>query len=121
VGQPARVFEEYDQSCRARPILKWAGGKQQLLDALLERLPSSFGRYVEPMVGGGALFFGLAPRRGAPSVAAATPAQHERIYLRHNSDRFVSVPTATGGERTFRRPPEALEVECRSRKRTDHR
>jgi DNA adenine methylase len=71
VGQPARIFEKYDQSCRTRPILKWAGGKQQLLDALLERLPSSFGRYLEPMVGGGALFFGLAPRRAV--IADSNP------------------------------------------------
>lgn len=45
-------------SCK--PILKWAGGKQQLLGQLLDRLPHSFERFVEPMVGGGALFFGLA-------------------------------------------------------------
>lgn len=45
----------------ARPILKWAGGKQQMLPVLLPRLPERFGRYVEPFVGGGALFFALAP------------------------------------------------------------
>lgn len=45
----------------ARPILKWAGGKQQMLPALLPRLPKRFGRYIEPFVGGGALFFALAP------------------------------------------------------------
>lgn len=45
----------------ARPILKWAGGKQQLLPQLMARLPRRFGRYVEPFVGGGALFFALAP------------------------------------------------------------
>ncbi len=45
----------------ARPILKWAGGKQQLLPRLLSRLPERYGRYVEPFFGGGALFFALAP------------------------------------------------------------
>ncbi len=49
----------------ARPFLKWAGGKRQLLDALLEQARSAvpFGRYHEPFVGGGALFFELS-RRG---------------------------------------------------------
>jgi DNA adenine methylase len=39
--------------------MKWAGGKRQLLQQLLPRLPDSFGTYFEPFVGGGALFFGL--------------------------------------------------------------
>ncbi len=43
------------------PIVKWAGGKTKLLDELLGRTPSSYRRYFEPFVGGGALFFRLAP------------------------------------------------------------
>ena len=45
----------------AEPILKWAGGKRQLLDALYTRFPASYDRYHEPFVGGGALFFDLEP------------------------------------------------------------
>jgi DNA adenine methylase len=43
----------------ARPFIKWAGGKGQLLPELVRRLPARFGRYHEPFVGGGALFFHL--------------------------------------------------------------
>ncbi|GIU82508.1 MAG: site-specific DNA-methyltransferase (adenine-specific) [Pyrinomonadaceae bacterium] len=42
-----------------RPFLKWAGGKTQLADALLERMPLAFNTYHEPFVGSGALFFRL--------------------------------------------------------------
>lgn len=42
-----------------RPFLKWAGGKTQLADALLERRPVCFNTYHEPFVGSGALFFRL--------------------------------------------------------------
>ena len=42
-----------------RPFLKWAGGKTQLTDALLERMPVYFNTYHEPFVGSGALFFRL--------------------------------------------------------------
>lgn len=47
----------------ARPFLKWAGGKSQLLSELVCRVPEKFDRYFEPMLGGGALFFGLRPER----------------------------------------------------------
>lgn len=42
-----------------RPFLKWAGGKTQLADALLERMPPVFNIYHEPFLGSGAFFFRL--------------------------------------------------------------
>jgi DNA adenine methylase len=47
----------------AGPIVKWAGGKSKLLDALVSRMPARFGSYFEPFLGGGAMFFRLAPGR----------------------------------------------------------
>ena len=43
----------------ARPFLKWAGGKSQLLSQFRGLLPQSFKRYHEVFLGGGALFFEL--------------------------------------------------------------
>ncbi len=43
----------------ARPLLKWAGGKRQLLHEIITRLPSGFSNYWEPFFGGGALFFSI--------------------------------------------------------------
>jgi DNA adenine methylase len=45
------------------PILKWAGGKSQLLDLLVPMVPKDYGTYIEPFVGGGALFFAVLPER----------------------------------------------------------
>lgn len=42
-----------------RPLLKWAGGKRQLLPALRPYYPRGFGRYVEPFLGSGAVFLDL--------------------------------------------------------------
>lgn len=45
----------------AKPVLKWAGGKTQMLGELIPRVPKSYGKYIEPFFGGGALFFSLKP------------------------------------------------------------
>ena len=48
-------------SIEAKPFLKWAGGKGQLLSQLSEHLPYRIYRepftYIEPFVGGGAMLF----------------------------------------------------------------
>jgi DNA adenine methylase len=49
-----------------RPFLKWAGGKRQLLPAILARMPQRMGTFYEPFVGGGAVFLALASRRPRP-------------------------------------------------------
>ena len=45
-----------------RPFVKWVGGKRQLLDRLKTQMPTEYGRYYEPFVGGGALIFDLQPK-----------------------------------------------------------
>jgi len=48
----------------AKPFIKWAGGKRQLLGVIQEKLPKTMGgTYYEPFVGGGAVFFALANRK----------------------------------------------------------
>jgi len=44
---------------KPKPFLKWAGGKTQLLSQFDSILPKKFNNYIEPMVGGGAVYFHL--------------------------------------------------------------
>jgi DNA adenine methylase len=57
--EPTKISE------KPRPFLKWVGGKRQLLAELEARLVDArpYGRYHEPFVGGGALFFDLYGRK----------------------------------------------------------
>ncbi len=52
------------RSPAAAPVVKWAGGKRQLLPEIAPRLPARIRFYCEPFVGGGAVLFARQPRRG---------------------------------------------------------
>ncbi len=57
------VIQEYVKN-GTYPLIKWVGGKRQLMHELLRNMPESYNRYYEPFVGGGALFFELQPFGG---------------------------------------------------------
>jgi len=59
----AEASHDFRAATTLRPILKWAGGKRQLLATLRRFVPPSFGDYYEPFIGSGALFFDLCSRR----------------------------------------------------------
>jgi DNA adenine methylase len=48
-----------------KPILKWVGGKTQILGAVLERIPRVIADYYEPFVGGGSVLLGVLGERAA--------------------------------------------------------
>ena len=49
------------QEKKMSPVLKWAGGKTQLLNEISARLPADFHHYYEPFIGGAAVLFGITP------------------------------------------------------------
>ena len=50
-----------EKQIQAKPIMKWAGGKTQMLGDIMPKIPRKYGKYIEPFIGGGALFFALNP------------------------------------------------------------
>ncbi len=47
---------------KVQPLLKWAGGKRQLLPFIHKEIPPQIENYFEPFIGGGALLFDLQPK-----------------------------------------------------------
>jgi DNA adenine methylase len=64
----------------AGPFMKWVGGKQQLLTQFEPHFPSGFDRYLEPFVGGGAVFFHLWNTKRLP----------EQVFLFDNNEELVN-------------------------------
>ncbi|NVM17833.1 MAG: DNA adenine methylase [Candidatus Lokiarchaeota archaeon] len=49
------------QNTQPHPFLKWAGGKRQLISQMDKFFPKNYNKYIEPFIGGGAVFFHLLP------------------------------------------------------------
>jgi DNA adenine methylase len=65
----------------ARPFIKWAGGKKQLLSQLEAYFPKKIKRYFEPFVGGGAVFFHLWNRMRLT----------DQVFLFDNNEELVNL------------------------------
>lgn len=48
---------------KAKPFLKWVGGKKQIIPQIKKYIPENYYKYFEPFIGGGALFFDLEPKK----------------------------------------------------------
>lgn len=46
-------------NCKLKPLLKYPGGKTSELDIIFDNLPTGINNYIEPFVGGGAVYFAL--------------------------------------------------------------
>ena len=56
-------MKNYKKNSFVLPIVKWVGGKRQLLEEIASVLPQSFNTYFEPFLGGGALLFYMQPKK----------------------------------------------------------
>lgn len=70
------------------PIVKWAGGKRQLLNQIKKHIPKYYSTYYEPFLGGGAVLFELQPAR---AVVNDINSELMNIYevLKENVDGLI--------------------------------
>jgi DNA adenine methylase len=88
--RPVAAATTDDDPRVAKPFVKWAGGKRQLLDEISRRMPPKFGNYHEPFVGGGAVFFALAA--GKKAYLSDSNERLVRCYkgIRDNVDEVIA-------------------------------
>ena len=51
------------ETCKMSPVLKWAGGKTQILKEIIPLIPETYNNFYEPFVGGGAVCLAVSPKR----------------------------------------------------------
>lgn len=72
------------------PLLKWVGGKRQLLSDIIPMIDNKCSTYVEPFIGGGAVLFSLQPKK-----AIINDYNHELInvykVVRDNLDELLEL------------------------------
>jgi DNA adenine methylase len=77
------------------PFLKWAGGKTQLLPRLASFFPADIPRYVEPFLGGGAVFFFLRGQGALTGEITLADNNAELINayeaVQHNVDALIAL------------------------------
>jgi DNA adenine methylase len=66
-----------------RPLIKWSGGKSEELNYIVPHVPD-FDRYIEPFIGGGALYFHLAPTILKSSKNAVIADVHTELLSFYN-------------------------------------
>ena len=72
------------------PVLKWAGGKTQLLEALKPKVPQAYNRYFEPFIGAGAFLLSLEPKS---AIINDTNEQLINLYkqIKHSPSEIISI------------------------------
>src|SRR3989338_1802027 len=58
------VITEPDLRRPPKQLLKWAGNKQRFAEQICQMFPRTYGKYIEPFVGSGAVLGAMAPKRG---------------------------------------------------------
>lgn len=72
-----------------RPIVKWAGGKTQILEDIRRNLPLDFSDYIEPFLGGGAVYFYL--HRNNLLSAGSSRTEFKPPILSDRNERLIGM------------------------------
>lgn len=114
----------YEKKISAKPFIKWAGGKGQLLPTIREFYPSELGKsikkYCEPMVGAGAVLFDILNTYEIDEVYICdTNIQLINVYkvIQNNVEQLVELLLKYENEHLMRNDEERKEYYYKQRER----
>jgi DNA adenine methylase len=82
-----------------QPVLKWVGGKRQIIQQIMELIPDDYGRYFEPFFGGGSVFLSIGPKSAVINDYNSELMNLYRI-IKINPDGLVRVLSSLKNEKT---------------------
>lgn len=97
-----------------KPFVKWAGGKRQLIDTLSKHIPSEYGCYFEPFLGGGAVLFYLLQKN--PQMRCRVSDLNSDLVLAYVTirDRVEDlISSLQGHAKNYRKNPDSYYYEIR--------
>jgi len=95
-----------------KPLIKWSGGKGDEIKEILPYLPSSYSTYIEPFIGGGALYFHLAPQKAIISdVHTELIDLYQSISNGHADEIYQFMTQTPNDEPTYYKVRDEMSVE----------
>ena len=70
-----------------KPIIKYRGGKSKEIPQIIQYMPQFDGRYIEPFLGGGAMFFHLEPNNAIIIIRKSKFPQNPKRSVRFSGKR----------------------------------
>ena len=77
-----------EKRIQAKPIIKWAGGKTQMLGDIMPKIPQKYGKYIEPFIGGGGVVFSFSTDKAINCLLYTTPRPPDRQKKRMSSSSW---------------------------------
>lgn len=103
------IQSEDDIRPSLKPLVKWSGGKKDELKHILPHVPKSYNKYIEPFVGGGALYFHLNPKSAVISdVHKELIDFYQSIKDGHAQDIYDFMKAHPNDEQTYYRVRDEL-------------
>lgn len=97
-----------------KPLIKWSGGKGDEIKQFEHHLPASYTTYIEPFIGGGALFFHLCPDKAViADVHTELVDFYASIGLGRSQDIYDFMQNTPNDEETYYKVRDTMQINDR--------